>query len=170
MKVILNEDVKSLGELGDVKVVADGYARNYLFPHRLALPYTDANIEKFAARKEEIEARKEAKRKDSASLKEKLETAVVELVMPAGSNGKLYGSVSSQTVADYLAKQGYEIERKRIEIPGLAIKSTGNYHCTVHLYESAVAEVRLVVKAQGADGSVIEAPAAEAQKEEAKAE
>ena len=170
MKVILNEDVKSLGELGDVKVVADGYARNYLFPHRLALPYTDANIAKFAARKEEIEARKEAKRKDSASLKEKLEAAVIELVMPAGPNGKLYGSVSSQTVADYLAKQGYEIERKRIEIPGLAIKSTGNYHCTVRLYETAVAEVKLVVKAQGADGSAVEAPAAEAPKEEAKAE
>ena len=72
MKVILNEDVKHLGELGDVKMVANGYARNYLFPRNLAVPYNDMTVAYFEGKKAEIEARKEQKRKDSASLKEKL--------------------------------------------------------------------------------------------------
>ena len=73
MKVILNKDVKHLGEEGDVKNVANGYARNFLFPRILAVPYNDATIAMFESRKAEIEARKEQKRADSASLKDKLE-------------------------------------------------------------------------------------------------
>ena len=149
MKVILNQDVKHLGEEGDVKVVADGYARNYLFPRNLALPYNTVTVEYFEGRKEEIEARKEAKRRDAASLKEKLEAFTVELTMPAGPNGKLYGAVTNQTIADELIKNGFEIERKRIEVPGLTIKSVGKYHATVRLYEAATADLVVVVSAQG---------------------
>ncbi|MCR5724780.1 MAG: 50S ribosomal protein L9 [Treponema sp.] len=157
MKIILNQDVKHLGEMGDVKNVANGYFRNYLFPHGFAVPYNDVTVAYFESRKEEIEARKEQKRKDSASLKEKLEGLSVELVMPAGSNGKLYGAVSSLTVAEYLAKQGFEIERKRIEIPGVTIKTVGNYHATVRLYEAQTAELKISVKGQTSDGEVKEA-------------
>ena len=78
MKVILNVDVKSLGEEGDVKNVANGYARNFLLPRNLAVPYNEATVLMFEAKKAEIEARKEQKRKDSASLKEKLEAASKE--------------------------------------------------------------------------------------------
>ena len=95
MKVILNVDVKSLGEEGDVKNVANGYARNFLLPRNLAVPYNETTVAIFEARKAEIEARKEQKRKDSLSLKEKLEAAVIEITMPAGANGKLYGAVKS---------------------------------------------------------------------------
>ncbi|MBO5137433.1 MAG: 50S ribosomal protein L9 [Spirochaetaceae bacterium] len=148
MKVILNQDVKYLGEEGDVKVVANGYARNYLFPRNFALPYNDMTVAYFEGRKEEIEARKAEKRRDAASLKEKLEGFTVELVMPAGPNGKLYGAVTNQTVADELQKNGFEIERKRIEIPGLTIKTLGKYHAIVRLYESATADVVVVVSSQ----------------------
>lgn len=148
MKVILNADVKHLGEEGDVKVVANGYYRNFLFPRNLAVPYNEATVAYFESRKAEIEAKKDAKRAASASLKEKLEALALEIVMPAGNNGKLYGAVTSQTVMDLLAKQGYEIERKKIEIPGLTIKSTGNYKLTIKLYEAQTAEVHLTVKAQ----------------------
>lgn len=148
MKVILNTDVKSLGELGDVKNVANGYARNYLFPHMYAVPYNDQTVAYFESRKEEIEARKAQKRADAKSLKEKLEGTAIEFVLPAAANGKLFGSVTSLTVADYLSKNGYEIERKRIEIPGLAIKTVGNFHCVIHLYEAETAEVKISVKAQ----------------------
>ena len=153
MKVILNTDVKHLGEEGDVKMVADGYARNYLLPRVLAVPYNDATVAIFEGRKAEIEARKEQKRKDSASLKEKLEQLSLEAVMPASPNGKLYGAVSSLTVVDLFAKAGYEIERKRIEVPGVNIKSTGKYHVVVKLYEAQTATVELVVKAQEEDVS-----------------
>ena len=151
MKVILNADVKYLGEEGDVKDVARGYARNFLFPRNLALPYNDRTVAYFETRKAEIEAKKEAKRKDAASLKDKLSSLKVELVMPAGNNGKLFGAVTNQTVADYLLSQGYEIERKKIEIPGLTIKNTGKYSAIIHLYESAIAEIEINVVAQNSE-------------------
>jgi len=159
MKVILNVDVKSLGEEGDVKNVANGYARNYLLPRNLAVPYNEATVMIFEARKAEIEARKEQKRKDSASLKEKLESAAVELVMPAASNGKLYGAVTANVVAEALAKLGFEIERKRIDIAGSTIKTVGNYKASIKLYEAQVAEITVAVKAQTSDGKTLEAAA-----------
>ncbi len=149
MKVILNVDVKYLGEEGDVKNVANGYARNFLLPRNLAVPYNDATAALFEAKKAEIEARKEVKRQNAKSLKEKLEALALEIEMPAGANGKLYGAVTSTVLSEAFAKNGFEIERKRIEIPGLAIKSVGNYHAIIKLYEAASAEVKFTVKAQG---------------------
>lgn len=148
MKVILNKDVKHLGEEGDVKDVANGYARNYLFPRELALPCNDMTLAFFESRKAEIEAKKAEKRATAASLKDKLEALVITLVMPAGNNGKLYGAVTNQTIADELIKLGFEIERKRIELPGLTFKSVGKYTVTVKLYESATATLQVVVEAQ----------------------
>ena len=75
--------------------------------------------------------------------------------MPAGANGKLYGAVTSHTIADVLKNAGFEIERKRIDVPGLTIKSVGKYVVTVRLYESAVAEVTVEVVSQ--DGKAAEA-------------
>ena len=165
MKVILNVDVKSLGEEGDVKNVANGYARNFLLPRNLAVPYNEATVAIFEERKAEIEARKELKRKNSASLKEKLESTTLELVMPAAGNGKLYAAVTSHVVADGLAKLGFEIERKKIEIPGSSIKTVGH----IKLYEAQVAELNVSVVAQSVDGENKAAPAKE-KKEEVKAE
>jgi large subunit ribosomal protein L9 len=148
MKVILNKDLSPLGEEGDVKDVAKGYARNYLFPRGIALPYTDRTVKLFEARREEIEARKAEKRKDAAGIREKLEALELVLTMPAGANGKLYGAVTSQTVVDELAKQGFQVERKRIELPGNSFKSVGKYKVAVKLYESAAAELTITVQGQ----------------------
>ncbi|MDD5835514.1 50S ribosomal protein L9 [Treponema berlinense] len=156
MKVILNEDVKHLGEMGDVKNVANGYARNFLFPHMFAVPYNADTVAYFEGRKAEIEARKEAKRKDAASTKDKLEATLVDLTVPAAANGKLYGAVTSQTVADFLNKNGFDIERKRIEIQGVTIKSVGHYTALIHLYESTNAEVKISVKGQTTDSKAEE--------------
>jgi large subunit ribosomal protein L9 len=148
MKVILNKDLNPLGEEGDVKDVAKGYARNFLFPRGIALPYTDKNIKLFESRREEIEARKADKRRDAAGIKEKLEALDLTLTMPAGANGKLYGAVTAQTIAEELAKQGFVTERKRIELPGNSFKSVGKYKVMVKLYESAAAELTVTVQAQ----------------------
>jgi large subunit ribosomal protein L9 len=145
MKVILNQDVKYLGEEGDIKTVANGYARNYLFPRRLAVPHSAATIKYFESKKTEIDERKKAKRTDAQSLKERLEAFTVEITMSSGPTGKLYGAVTNQTVGDILNKNGFDIERKRIEIPGLTIKHTGKYSAIVHLYESVVASVPVMV-------------------------
>jgi large subunit ribosomal protein L9 len=148
MKVILNKDLSTLGEEGDVKDVARGYARNYLFPRGIALPYTPKTVKLFEARTEEIEARKAQKREDAKGLKEKLESLELSITMPAGANGKLYGAVTSQTVADELARQGFQIERKRIELAGTGFKSAGKYKAVIKLYESSAAEIQITIIGQ----------------------
>jgi large subunit ribosomal protein L9 len=148
MKVILNKDLAPLGEEGDVKEVARGYARNYLFPRGIAVPYTERTVKLFESRQAEIDARKAQKRQDAAGLKERLAAVELSLTMPAGPNGKLYGAVTNQTIADELAKLEFAIERKRIEIPGNSIKSVGKFKVIVKLYESASAEVSVVVQGE----------------------
>ena len=149
MKVILNKDVPTLGEEGDIKDVAAGYARNYLYPRGFALPYTDKTIKLFEARKVEIETRKAEKRQDAASLKARLEAIEIQILMPAGANGKLYGAVTNQTIVDELAKKDFHIERKRVELPGNSFKSVGKYKVIVKLYENQSAEISIVVQGQG---------------------
>jgi large subunit ribosomal protein L9 len=148
MKVILNKDINTLGEEGDVKEVAKGYARNYLFPRGIALPYTPGMIKLIEARRSEIEARKEQKRLDARGIKEKLDALELSITMPAGANGRLYGAVTSQTIFEELAKNGFQIERKRIELPGSGIKSVGKYKASVRLYENQSAEFVITVIAQ----------------------
>ena len=147
MKVILNKDLATLGEEGDVKDVAKGYARNYLFPRGIALPLTSKTVKMFEARKAEIDARKEQKRQDALGLKEKLENAEIVISMSAGATGKLYGAVTSQTIADELAKLGFHIERKRIDIVSGGIKNVGKYKAAVKLYENQSAEIQITVNA-----------------------
>ena len=159
MKVILNKDLAPLGEEGDVKDVAKGYARNFLFPRGIALPYNERTVKLFESRKDEIEARKIQKRGDAAGLKEKLESLVIDITMPAGPNGKLYGAVTSQTVVDELGKHGYQIERKKVEVPGTHIKNIGKYKVTVKIYESAVAEISINVIGQELKTETPKAPA-----------
>jgi large subunit ribosomal protein L9 len=146
-RVILNKDLSTLGEEGDVKDVAKGFARNFLFPRGIALPYTARTVALFESRKNEIEARKEQKRKDAASLKERLQALELTITMPAGANGKLYGAVTSLSIADELVKVGFEIERKRIDLPGNTVKNTGKYKATVRLYDNESAEVSFSVVA-----------------------
>jgi len=148
MKVILNKDLATLGEEGDVKEVAKGYARNYLFPRGIALPYTPRVIKIIEGRRAEIEARKEQKRLDARSLKEKLDALELSLTMPAGANGKLYGAVTNQTIADELSKIGFQIERKRIELAGNGFKSVGKYKAVIKLYENQSTEISIIITAQ----------------------
>jgi len=148
MKVVLNRDLSTLGEEGDVKDVARGYARNYLFPRGIALPYTPQTIRLFEARKGEIEARKALKRSDATGLKERLENVEIAVTMPVGANGKLYGAVTTQTVADELAKQGFDVDRRKIDLAAVSIKAVGKYKATVRLYENSKAEIQITVIGQ----------------------
>jgi len=148
MKVILNKDLAPLGEEGDVKDVAKGYARNYLFPRGIALPYTPRMIKLIEGRRAEIEARKEQKRLDARGIKEKLDAFELNITMPAGANGRLYGAVTNQTIADELSKNGFQIERKRIELAGNGFKSVGKYKAAIKLYENQSAEISIIIIAQ----------------------
>ena len=164
MKIILNQDVVNLGEEGDVCVVKDGYARNYLLPTGVAVIYNKSNAA--------IEKRKVEKRAEAASLKEKLDAVTLEIVVPAGESGKLFGSVTSIMVQEALSKLGFEIERKKIEVQTHAIKMTGSYTITVHLYENESSQIKLnvVSEAELKERARKEAEAAKAAEEAIKAE
>jgi large subunit ribosomal protein L9 len=146
MKVILNQDVIGLGEEGDIKDVADGYARNYLLPKKLAVPHTREFLAQLEHKRTAIEKRKEGKRLEASSLKERLEAEEIRFSLPAGENGKLFGSVNNTNVVAELEKKGYTIEKKRIEIPEHTIRSTGNYKIRIRLYDKEEAAVKLVVE------------------------
>jgi len=148
MKIILNQDVPNLGELGDVKDVAPGYARNFLFPRSLAFLHNTKSVALFEKRRAEIEALKASKRSASAGLKEKLEAEELSLTLPAGANGKLYGAVTSITIHDELLKKGIEVDRKKIEVPNHSLKSVGNYKILIRLYEKDEASLRVAIQGQ----------------------
>ena len=148
MKIILNQDVPNLGEIGDVKDVAAGYARNFLLPRDLAVVYNTKTVAVFAKKQAEIEAIKTSKRQASTSLREQLEAEELTINMPAGANGKLYGAVNNATIADELLKKGIQVDRKKIEVPARAIKSTGNYKVLVHLYEKEEATIKVAIIGQ----------------------
>ncbi len=172
MKIILNQDVPNLGEEGDVCVVKDGYARNYLLPTGAAVIYNNANLAIFKSRAEAIEKRKIAKREASKSLKEKLDNVSLDIVVAAGESGKLFGSVTAMMVQAELAKLGFEIEKKKIEVASHAIKMTGTYTARVHLYENDSSVITLNVKSEAevkAAAKAAEKAAAEAAKAAEKA-
>lgn len=147
MKVILNQDLSNLGEEGDVKVVTDGYGRNYLIPRGIAVPYSKANVEIFRQKKNAIEARKDSKRKDASSLRDKLVGEVVKFAMPVGEKGRLFGAITSANIVEELAKSGISVERKKVDVPDHSIKVVGNYTVKVKLYGGEVADLKVVVEA-----------------------
>ena len=169
MKIILNNDVVHLGEEGDVVTVKDGYARNYLLPTGAAVIYNKANAAMFKQRAEQIAKRKAEKRAASASLKEKLDNVTISLVVTAGESGKLFGSVTSQMVQEALLKEGFEIEKKKLDVPTHAIKMTGTYHIVAHLYENDKATITLNVLSE-AEVKAAAKKAAEEAKAKAEAE
>jgi len=144
-KVILIQDVKDLGEEGDVKEVKRGYARNYLIPKKLAVPFTKGNLKLIEARRAIIEQKKEEKRQAALGLKERLESLSLKIVMPMGENGRLFGSVTNAIIADELQKLGISIEKKKIEIPEHSIKAQGTYKVKVKLYDNQEAVLKVLV-------------------------
>jgi len=145
MKVILTKDVLNLGEEGDVKVVADGYARNFLIPQKMAVLCNKANLTVLEQRKRTIEKAKEEKRKEALTLKQKIEATELLIKMSSGEKGKLFGSVNNATVVEELAKKGITVERKKIEVPGHNIKVLGTYSVEIKLYGKESAKLKLVI-------------------------
>lgn len=146
MKIILKQDVYNLGEEGDVCVVKNGYARNFLIPQKMAVLFDKQNIAMFESRKAGIEKRKEEKRSASAGLKEKIEALTLELTVSTGDTGKLFGSVTNANIAEELKKAGVIIERKRIELPDHTIKTVGDFIGKIKLYGNETAELKIKIK------------------------
>lgn len=144
MEIILREDVERLGSRGQVVKVADGYARNYLLPKRLAVPATEAN-KKIVEQERQAHLRREAKLKGEAEDLAKLMTGVaVTIAQKAGENDQLFGSVTSKDIAEALEGQNYTIDRRKIHLDQ-PIKQLGEFKVPVHLHRDVTAEITVNV-------------------------
>jgi large subunit ribosomal protein L9 len=144
MDVILREDVDKLGHRGQVVKVAAGYARNFLLPKKLAVAATESN-KKIVAQERDAALRREAKDKASAEELAKLLGALkLTSIQKAGESDVLFGSVTAKDIADLLEKQGYQIDRKKIQLDA-PIKTLGEHKIAIRLHREVTAEVSLSV-------------------------
>jgi len=144
MEVILREDIDNLGARGQVVKVAPGYARNFLLPKRLAVAATEAN-KKIVEQERQAHLRKEAKAKGEAEdLGKLMGNVTLTITQKAGENDQLFGSVTSKDVADALAAQHYNIDRRRIQLDE-PIKQLGEYKVPVRLHKEVTVEITVVV-------------------------
>jgi len=147
MEVILREDVKSLGKAGELVRVRPGYARNFLLPKGLAYEASEGNKKRIAAETRARTTRVEAEKNEAQGFAAKLAAVTVTLTGKAGEEGKLFGSITAPDIADALAKQGLEIDRRRIELEH-PIKALGFHSVAVRLHPEVHAEVRVQVVAE----------------------
>jgi large subunit ribosomal protein L9 len=145
IEVILREDVQSLGKAGELVRVKPGYARNYLLPHGLAFEATEGNRKRIAAETRARSARNQAERTEAEQRAATLGGVTLTLTGKAGEEGKLFGSVTAQDIADALAAGGYEVDRRRIELEH-PIKSLGHHTVGVRLHPEVRAEVHVSVE------------------------
>jgi large subunit ribosomal protein L9 len=144
MKVILQQTVEKLGTAGEIVEVADGYARNYLLPRRLALPATPGNLrqlERLRARLARLEA---AQRSDAERLAQQLSSLTLTIARKAGQNDQLFGSVTAADIAEALAAQGVTVDRRKIQLAE-PIKLIGEYEVPIRLHGAVTATVRVAV-------------------------
>lgn len=147
MKVILTADVKSQGKKGDIINVSDGYARNYLFKNNLAVEANASNVNSVNIKKAADEHRKKEEKAAALALAEKLNKTAVTVAIKTGENGSLYGSLGGADIAEALASDGIEIDKRKIVLTS-PIKSLGTYKVTVKPYAevSAVLTVNVVAR------------------------
>ena len=144
MKVILLDDVAKLGRRGDVRDVSDGYARNFLIPKKLALSATSGNLNNLDHIKKQQDAKAGRIKDDAESLRRRIEGLSYEERRQASEEGKLFGSVTSQDIAEFLEKRGVKIERRRITLDE-PIKTLGDSTVHVRLHPEVVAELKVTV-------------------------
>ena len=146
MEVLLRRRIETLGEAGEIVQVAKGYARNYLFPHKLATPVTDENLRGLEAEKRR--AKREAARRLQAlvGFAKKLDISSCTVVAQATDSGHLFGSVTGAQIASALAAEGFEIDEKTIHLED-PIKETGVYAVEIHLAPDVIATARVWVVA-----------------------
>ncbi len=147
MKVVLLENVRGTGKKGEIKEVADGYAKNYLFKNKLARLADNSAMNE---NKNQNEATKYHKAQELAAAKElskKLNGKNVLLKIKCGNNGKTFGSITSKEIAEELAKTGINLDKKKIELKE-PIKLTGIYHVTAKIYPEVSAKFTVEVEAE----------------------
>jgi large subunit ribosomal protein L9 len=144
MKVILKENIDTLGHIGDIVKVAPGYARNYLIPKGYALEATTRNAKALEHAKRQMEYKKNKVKEQATQLAAKIEALTIVLTHQAGEGDRLFGSVTNMELAENLANQGIEIDRKKIVLAE-PIKNLGEYSASVKLHPEVTATLKVVV-------------------------
>ncbi len=147
LQVLLRESVPSLGQIGEVVRVRQGYARNYLFPHKLAVDATPENVKLMERKRVRVEAEEQAREAQISARIEALGKITLSVIEKADSSGTLYGSVGAATIVKLLAKAGVQAEEKdiRLEEP---IKSVGTHEIPIHVWGEHYAGIQIVVEAE----------------------
>ncbi len=144
MKVILLDDVAKVGRRGEVRDVSDGFARNFLLPKKLALTATAGNLRGLDHIKQQQEAKADRIKRDAEDLRARIEGLTYEERRQASEEGKLFGSVTSQDIADFLGRSGVKMERRRITLEE-PIKTLGDTTVVVRLHPEVTAQLRVSV-------------------------
>ncbi|MCF7791248.1 MAG: 50S ribosomal protein L9 [Victivallales bacterium] len=143
-KLILLEDIPDLGKAGEIVNVANGYARNYLIPQKLALKASKGAMRQFEAKKEKIDAKRREELKQMKELAEKLEKLEITIPVNVGEDEKLYGSVTTHNIADVITDLGVEISHIQVELD-TNIKELGVYDIGINLHPEVTADARVWV-------------------------
>jgi large subunit ribosomal protein L9 len=149
MEVILREHVDNLGRRGEIVKVADGYARNYLLPRKLALVATEGNKQRVERERAKFDAHEAEERKVAEAIATRLSGIELEIARKVGETEALYGSVTTSDVAQALAEQGFEVDRRKIQLQE-PIKRLGTFEIPVRLHRDVTATVKVTVAAEGA--------------------
>ena len=144
MEVILRNHVEHVGERGDVVKVADGYARNYLLPRKLALPATDANKHWIARERKIAESREGEERVAAEALAERLVALDLQIARKVGDNDTMYGSVTNADIAEILKEKGFDIDRRKLLLPD-PLRALGEAHVPVKLHRDVTAQIKITI-------------------------
>ena len=151
MEVILREHVENLGRRGEIVKVADGYARNFLLPRKLALKATDGNRKHVERERKIVEAREAAEKVQAEAISARLAMIDITIVRRVGETDQLYGSVTGADIADFLKSKGFEIDRRKLILPE-PIKSIGEHTVPLKLHREVTVPLKVHVTKEGGEG------------------
>lgn len=145
MKVILLENIKGVGKKDEIINASDGYARNFLFPKKLALEANNENLAKLKAKQASNDYRKDVEKQEAIKMAEKLKGILLKIKVKAGENGKIFGGVTAKEISDELKKQySFDIDKKKIDLKE-TIKTLGTITVNIKLYEGVIGNLKIDV-------------------------
>jgi large subunit ribosomal protein L9 len=147
MEVILREHVEHLGNRGEVVKVADGYARNYLLPRKLALLVTDGNKKQIEREKVKFDVKEAEEKKVAEAMAERIGSVEIEIARKVGETQALYGSVTSADIAEALAAKGFDVDRRKLQLAE-PLKQLGEVQVPIKLHRDVTAQVKVTVVAE----------------------
>jgi large subunit ribosomal protein L9 len=161
MEVILREHVEHLGERGQIVKVADGYARNYLLPRKLALPVTEGNRRHVERERKIVEAREEESKSQAEAVAARLSAIDIAIARRVGDTEQLYGSVTASDITDFLKAKGFEVDRRKLILPE-PIKALGTFEVPLKLHRQVTVPLKVNVVREGGPKEVAKEPVAAA--------